>query len=213
MTQEHLPNVIFIHGSGQSELSFNYIDVFLPNRNSLYLNYQIQENIDDIVSRFVEEIHKSFPNGPVYFVSHSYGCLLAAVTLTRIKNKTEKVIAMSAPWGGSQTAKWLSIVFRDSKLFTNTAPGSDFLKSVHNIETHVPIINLITTGTDGVGNDLAGLGKKSNDGLITTATQKNVPKGLSNVINIEVPLSHSEVLLSYDIIDILTKYIFSSANT
>ena len=203
MKQEQLPNVVFIHGSGQSEISFNYIDIFLPERNSLYLNYQIQENYTDIVSRFVDKIHSTFSNEPIYMVGHSYGCLLAAVASVKIKNATKHLFAMSAPWKGSQASKWLSIVFRDSKLFANTRPDSDFLKEVHNIKSSVPITNIITTGTDGIGNDLAGLGKKSNDGLITVETQKSIPDGLVNISNIELPLSHSEVLLSFEIVELL----------
>ena len=73
------PNIVFIHGSGQSAHSFNYIDVFLPNHNALYLEYQTQEDPHTIVKRFAFEIQTKFQGEPYSVVAHSYGCLLAVL--------------------------------------------------------------------------------------------------------------------------------------
>lgn len=202
------PNIVFIHGSGQSAHSFNYIDVFLPNHNALYLEYQTQEDPHTIVKRFAFEIQTKFQGEPYSVVAHSYGCLLA-VLLANTKQPIQNLIALSSPWGGSQSAKWLSMVFRQSKLFLNVKPGSFLIQEIAESKLDFPIKNIISKGPiAGGGNELAGMGQ-ANDGLLTVATQRKVPTGFSNLENVEVHLSHSEVLLSYDIINIIKETVFN----
>ena len=116
-------------------------------------------------------------------------------------------IALSSPWGGSRTAKWLAMVFRQSTLFSTLTPGSAFLTSIAESKSEIPITNIVTAGT-GSGNALAGLGGSPNDGLLTIETQKKVPVGFTNKENITVDLSHNEVLLSMEIVNIIKERIF-----
>lgn len=202
-----LHNVAFVHGSGQSIVSFNYFDIFMPEHNALALEYQTQEDPDIIIERFNKEIKQSFGDEPFYIIAHSYGCLLSS--LLAIKNKNvKKLVALSSPWAGSHTAKWLNMVFRQSKLFMNVKPNSYFIQDIQLSNLSIPILNVVTTGSKGSGNDLAGLGGEHNDGLLTVATQKSIPAGFTNCNSIEVPLSHNEVLLSYDTINIIKKHLF-----
>ena len=201
------PNVIFVHGSGQSGLSVNYLQVFLPECNLLTLEYAVQENPDDILERFDKEINESFGDEHYHIVAHSYGCLLS----TLLADKTKRVlsmVAMSAPWGGSHAARWISMVFRQSKLFANVKPNSAFLRNIQNIQLDFPVANIITTGSNGSANDLAGLGSQHNDGLLTVETQKKLPTNFTYAESIELPLSHNEVLLSFDTINIIKQHIF-----
>jgi len=206
-----LPNVIFVHGSGQSGLSVNYLHVFLPECNLLLLEYAVQENPDNILERFDKEITKTFGNENYHIIAHSYGCLLS----TLLADKTKRVlsfVAMSSPWGGSHAARWISMVFRQSKLFSNVKPNSMFLQGIQNIELNIPVANIITTGSKGSPNDLAGLGSQHNDGLLTVETQKKVPSKFTDVECIELPLSHNEVLLSFDTINIIKQHIFGDTS-
>ena len=66
---------------------------------------------------------------------------------------------------------------------------------------------LSTAGT-GSGNALAGLGSAPNDGLLTIETQKKVPEGFVNTKQITVDLSHNEVLLSMEIVNIIKERVF-----
>lgn len=205
---QKFPNIVFIHGSGQSQHSFNYIDVFLPEHNALYLEYKTQEDPFTITKRFAFEIQTKFQGEPFSVVAHSYGCLLT-ILLAREKQPIKNFVALSSPWGGSQSAKWLSMVFRQSKLFLNVKPGSYLIQEVAESKIDFPVKNIISKGPlVGGGNELAGMGQ-ANDGLLTVATQKNVPAGFSDVENIEVNLSHTEVLLNYDIINIIKETIFN----
>ena len=198
-------NVVFIHGSGQSKLSFNFLEIFLPEHNLLSLEYDVQEDPETIIKRFKFIIDQNLDNEPFSIVAHSYGCVLSARLLDIYD--VNHFVALSSPWGGSRTAKWLAMVFRQSTLFSTLTPGSAFLTSIAKSKSDIPITNIVTAGT-GSGNALAGLGGSPNDGLLTIETQKKVPVGFTNKENITVYLSHNEVLLSMEIVNIIQERIF-----
>ena len=208
---QNLPNVAFIHGSGQSGHSFNYLQIFLPEHNLINLEYETQEDPETILKRFEMQTHAQFGVEPFFIISHSYGGLLASLFASR-NDKVQNIVTLSSPWNGSRTAGWLSMVFRQSKLFMNMKPNSSFIKEIQQIELDIPILNVITTGAEaGSGNDLAGMGA-ANDGLLTLLTQRSVPEGFSNCKTIEVPLSHNEVLLCYDTVNIIKHHTFRVVN-
>ena len=200
-------NVVFIHGSGQSKLSFNFLEIFLPEHKLLSLEYDVQEDPDEILKRFKFIIDQNLDNEPFSIIAHSYGCVLSARLLSYYDN-VQHLFALSSPWAGSRTAKWLSLVFRQSKLFATMTPGSAFLTAIADSKSDIPITNIVTAGT-GSGNALAGLGGSPNDGLLTIETQKKVPVGFTNKENITVDLSHNEVLLSMEIVKIIKERIFN----
>ena len=184
---QNLPNVAFIHGSGQSGHSFNYLQIFLPEHNLIELEYQTQEDPENILKRFEMKTHAKFGVEPFFIISHSYGGLLASLFASR-NDKIQNIVTLSSPWNGSRTAGWLSMVFRQSKLFMNMKPNSNFIKSIQELK-------------------LEGMGA-ANDGLLTLLTQRSVPEGFSNCKTIEVPLSHNEVLLCYDTVNIIKHHTF-----
>mgnify|MGYP003314826117 CR=1 FL=1 len=199
-------NIVFVHGSGQSHLSFNFLELWLPEHDSMCFNYSTQENPDDIIKRFKMLLDLNFDGEPVHIIAHSYGCIVGLLAMKSLHN-CETFIAMSAPWGGSRTAKWLNLVFRQSKLFESMKPGSAVLTALETISNNFKIINIVTTGFNASGNDLAGMGE-SNDGLLTVKTQKAIPENLNNVIEIEMTTSHNEVLFNYDTVEIIKTQVF-----
>ena len=86
-------------------------------------------------------------------------------------------------------------------------PGSAILTALQTISNNFKIINIVTTGFNASGNDLAGMGE-SNDGLLTVKTQKAIPENLNNVIEIEMTTSHNEVLFNYDTVEIIKTQVF-----
>mgnify|MGYP003683401829 FL=1 len=199
-------NIVFIHGSGASTLSFNFLEIWLPEHNILHIEYDTQEPPEKIVGRIQTEIHSEFKGEPFSVIAHSYGCLLG-ITAVVVFDNCEEFVAMSAPWGGSRTAKWLSYAFRHSKLFNALNPKSAFITSLQSVNNKFKIINIVTTGTRGIGNDLAGMGE-SNDGTLTVRTQKSVPSNFNNLTQIEMGTSHNEVLVNFDTVKIIKTEIF-----
>jgi pimeloyl-ACP methyl ester carboxylesterase len=198
------PNLIFVHGSGQSQLSYNFLQIFLPEHNSLCLQYSTAENPDNILKRFKFLADQEFDGEPVSIVAHSYGCLLSTLFIKEYKN-VDRFIALSSPWAGSRSAKWLAYVFRQSQLFKNTTPGSSLIKAISDTLLEFPITNIISTGTSS--NDEVGMGAP-NDGLLTVETQKAVPNGFSDCESIELSVSHNELLFSMDVVEIIQDKIF-----
>lgn len=200
-------NIVFIHGSGQSELSFNFLNIFLPEHNLLAVEYDTQTPPNVISENIYTKIYDKFGDEPFSVIAHSYGCIVGILAVKSLHN-CENFIAMSAPWGGSRTAKWLSLVFRQSKLFESMKPGSAILMALQLISNKFKIINIVTTGTTASGNDLAGMGE-SNDGLLTVKTQRAIPKNFNHVTEIEMKTSHNEVLFNYDTVEIIKSKIFN----
>ncbi len=202
-------NLIFVHGSGQSQLSYNFLQIFLPEHNSLCLEYSTAEDPDDVLKRFKFLADQEFNGEPVSIIAHSYGCLLSTLFSYEYKN-VDNFVALSSPWGGSRSAKWLAYVFRQSKLFKNTTPGSSLIKAISQIKLEFPITNIISTGTSS--DDEIGMGAP-NDGLLTVETQKAVPTGFSDCESIELSVSHNELLFSMDVMEIIKDKIFNGTAT
>ena len=201
------PNLIFVHGSGQSKSSYNFLKIFLPEHNDLCLEYDTAEEPDKILKRFQFLADQEFEGEPVSIIAHSYGCLLATLFSKEYKN-VNNLVTLSSPWAGSRTAKWLALVFRQSQLFKNTQPGSPLLNAISETKLEFPIINIISTGTSSSGNALAGMGAP-NDGLLTVETQKQVPSTFTNVNNIELALSHNELLFSMEVVELIKDMFFN----
>ena len=196
-------NILYIHGSGQSPISWSYFNVFLPEHNAVEVAYNVSESAEEICKAILPQLSK-FNDQPFSIVAHSYGCLLAAVLYTMV-DRVDNIIALSPPWGGSQTAKWLGRAFRDNNLFKNTTPNSTLLEFINTVNIPVPVTNIVTTGGENV---LAGFGKP-NDGMVTVDSQRSIPETFTQTISHELSLSHSEVLLSYDVINIITETLFT----
>jgi len=206
MPPEYSKNIVYIHGSGASSLGYNYLHIFLPEHNVLFIEYDTQENPETLVIRIKMQILDEFGSSPFSVVAHSYGCLLGIKAVQSFAN-CNAFVAMSAPWGGSRTAKWLSYAFRHSKLFTALNPKSAFITALQSVNNDFKIINIVTTGTKGAGNALAGMGE-SNDGTLTVRTQKSVPSNFNNLKQIEMGTSHNEVLVNFETVEIIKSEIF-----
>lgn len=197
-------NIVFVHGSGQSPISWSYYDVFLPEHNALHISYDVRDDIYLVRNRIRSQIKQFCGSRPVTIIAHSYGCLVSALLVdSDTEHSIKAVIALSPPWGGSHTAKWLSRAFRSNALFKNTTPNSTVIEHINKIHTDVPVHNIVTTGGANV---LAGLGDESdNDGMITVSSQMMCPETFKNKTTEKFRLSHGEVLLSYDVVKYITQ--------
>ena len=81
------------------------------------------------------------------------------------------------------------------------------MNAISETKLDFPIINIISTGTSSSGNALAGMGAP-NDGLLTVETQKQVPSTFTDVNNIELALSHNELLFSMEVMEIIKDMFF-----
>lgn len=201
-----MENVVYIHGAGQSPVSFNYIQLWMEQHEYLAPHYNIQTDTDVVVDNIGRLIKRRFGDQPVNIISHSFGGLLAVDLYRRGSVNLKKLVTMSTPWAGSRTAKWLGMVFRQSRLFENVKPDSDFLKRVTSTSlSDVPHLNVIS---EGGGNAAAGFGSEPNDGMITVASQEAIPDSFETAEIFRATVSHGEILMSYDVVNRIKEFLY-----
>jgi hypothetical protein len=80
-------------------------------------------------------------------------------------------------------------------------PGSEFLEYLHEKTFLRPHTNIITVGG---GNEVAAWGKRDNDGTVTVDSQVAVPTGFIKSQNEFINLSHTEILQSSKVCELIT---------
>lgn len=199
-----MPNLVLVHGAGGSSAGFNYISQQLPHGlNVLKADYDIaMQDPYDIIDDICNQIHEQFNGESVTYVGHSLGGVLGGWIASSGMIDVDHLVTISAPWQGSPFARWLKFVFRNNKLFNHMNPGSDFLEYLHEKTFLRPHTNIITVGG---GNEVAAWGKRDNDGTVTVESQVNVPVGFVKSENEFINLSHTEILQSERITQIISE--------
>ena len=67
-----------------------------------------------------------------------------------------------------------------------------------------PHTNIITRGG---GNEVAAWGKRENDGTVTVESQVSVPVGFTNTTDAYINLSHTEILQSTEVKDMISRIV------
>lgn len=198
-----MPNLVLVHGAGGSSAGFNYISQQLPHGlNILKADYDIaMQDPYDIIDDICAQINTHFAGESVTYVGHSLGGVLGGWIASSGIINVDHLITMSAPWQGSPFARWLKFVFRNNKLFNHMNPGSEFLEYLHEKTFLRPHTNIITVGG---GNEVAAWGKRDNDGTVTVDSQVNVPTGFIKSQNEFINLSHTEILQSSKVCELIT---------
>lgn len=198
-----MPNLVLVHGAGGSSAGFNYISQQLPHGlNILKADYDIaMQDPYDIIDDICAQINTHFAGESVTYVGHSLGGVLGGWIASSGIINVDHLITMSAPWQGSPFARWLKFVFRNNKLFNHMNPGSEFLEYLHEKTFLKPHTNIITVGG---GNEVAAWGKRDNDGTVTVDSQVNVPTGFIKSQNEFINLSHTEILQSSKVCELIT---------
>ena len=200
-----MPNLVLVHGAGGSQAGWNYISQNLPGGlNILRPEYDIMATDPYvIINTICEQITDRFGDDNVTYVGHSLGGVLGGWIASNGLINVDHLMTISAPWNGSPFARWLKLVFRNN-LFEHMNPGSEFLEFLHEKTFLRPHTNIITVGG---GNKVAAWGNSDNDGTVTVASQENAPQGFIKTEHEYINLSHTEILQSDKVRDILSRII------
>jgi len=201
-----VPNLVLVHGAGGSPAGWNYISQNLPGGLNILRPYYDIMLTDpyEIIDTICEQITDHYKDASVVYVGHSLGGVLGGWIASSGMIDVNHLITISAPWQGSPFARWLKLVFRNNNLFQHMNPGSDFLEYLHEktfLRSHTNII------TVGGGNEVAAWGKRDNDGTVTVESQVAVPAGFIKSENEFIDLSHTEILQSPRVCDMLSRII------
>ena len=201
-----VPNLVLVHGAGGSPAGWNFLSQNLPGGlNILRPHYDIMATDPyEIIDTICEQIHEHYGDASVVYVGHSMGGVLGGWIASNGLVNVHQLITISAPWQGSPFARWLKIVFRNNLLFQHMNPGSDFLEYLHEKTFLRPHTNIITRGG---GNEIAAWGKRENDGTVTVESQASVPQGFTNSRDHYIDLSHTEVLQSQEVRDMISRIV------
>lgn len=186
--------IVYIHGAFASQRSFVRIKDKLPAHTQITPEYsvetelsQIIENIDAMITQYGK---------PVSIVGHSLGGVIA-VAIANNNPLVQKIITMGTPFGGCKAAdlfKW----FNPHVMFDGISTKSTIIRKNLASKLKCPVRSLVTTH----GNNPMFF--EPNDGVVSVASQIS----LKGPEYIQVPFSHSEVLMTDDAVNYIKEFIF-----
>ena len=199
-----MPNLVLVHGAGGSPAGWNYISQNLPGGLNIFRPHYDINLTDpfDIINSICSQVNNHFENQSVTYVGHSLGGVLGGWISASGLIHVDHLVTISAPWLGSPFARWLRLVFRNNNLFHHMNPGSEFLDFLQEKTFLKPHTNVITVGG---GNEVAAWGKHDNDGTVTVESQVGVPAGFYKTQHEYINLSHTEILQSAEVKDMISR--------
>jgi pimeloyl-ACP methyl ester carboxylesterase len=182
--------LLYVHGVGASEQSFQWLREQLPLPGARFFNYSIDDSLDESMSRLREMIDAG---GPTILLGHSLGGVMCSAC-THHPN-VQKLITLNAPFGGIRYASLLSL-FSSLPLLRDLNYYGGFLSTIRKVKIIKP--HLAVVGTSGLP-----FFNESNDGVLTLSSQTAMP----DIVYEKLPLNHFEVLLSREVADLIRKFI------
>jgi pimeloyl-ACP methyl ester carboxylesterase len=185
--------ILFIHGAGASNRSFNWISDHLPKFSHSYFSYDMNSNITECINRVNKQI--SDHDVPTIVVGHSLGGLMAAGVCDHPLIK--KVVTMSTPLGGILSAGLYGLM-NSQPMFRDLLPYSTVLYDIksRNIKNRKPHKAFITTHGLPIVSE-------ANDGVVMVSSQMAWETPIYEKFN----LNHFEVLMDKEILSQINKFI------
>jgi pimeloyl-ACP methyl ester carboxylesterase len=191
------PIVWYVHGANSTPQSFNFIRSELPRHESLDLSYGPTESVMKVVDRIVALAQDETSIRPIYLVGHSLGGVIAMAVAQRC-NRVQRLATIASPFGGSKVAslmRWLT----PCPLFDDIHPASPLMCAVRRAPPIQRCLSIVTTSG---GTPLI---PEANDGVVSVDSQV----ALRGPHYINVPVNHFEALLSTEVVDLLSGFLFS----
>ncbi|WP_151638737.1 alpha/beta fold hydrolase [Noviherbaspirillum aerium] len=183
-------NLVYIHGNHQSGNSFNFIRSQLWQYESTVLEYESQNG-------FFRN-HQAMLDGighldNLFFVAHSLGGIHALHLANELAEKVVGGVTLSTPYGGSKAAEVVQFFLPFSKVVKDIQPLSQPILQGHEFTLSLPWVNVLTT--EGHSPFMAA----ANDGVVTHESMRH----REDISVVEVASNHYEVLLNYEVIEII----------
>lgn len=195
-----MKNILYVHGASSSPISFNYLKQNLPEHKGFDFAYDSNEDIEDIVSKLVEDLI-DLPKD-LCFVAHSLGGIIATTASYYYEREGDlsefKLATISSPFSGSKAAVYLKFLFPGYGLFGNVSVTNSVILEVQEKGAKWPTMNIISTGGD------SPLLSEANDGVISVASQLSLKNCEQRIHKI----NHFETLLSPEIVKDIKEFIW-----
>ena len=188
--------IIFIHGLNSSPTIFAHLHSELPSHEAIFIEYDSFQSVEESYQYILTEIKKK----KAVVVGHSLGGVLGALLASRDNGlNVEKLVTISAPFGGSLSALAARLLFPRLKVFRDLDPKSEITNEVSSakIPNHLSIISV--SGSLPIMLD-------DNDSVVTIASQKAAQTALT----LDVESNHFEVVQSAQTISAIQNFLFRS---
>jgi len=195
-----MKNVFYIHGAFASQMSFNFIYPHLPEHNAAHANYDCNVyTLEQCIELTRQQAQEAFGGESYSVIGHSMGAIIAKAFTLR-GEPIEKLITMSAPFGGLYYVRLLKYLSRKRTIYDDLVPSSEPLKTIRETSINVPTLNMITI----LGN--RPIIFKENDAIVPVASMKEGKFG-DYVQFQEVKCNHSEVLICPDTVEYIREFL------
>jgi pimeloyl-ACP methyl ester carboxylesterase len=194
-------NILYIHGAYASPTTFSHMIEHLPDHRAAFADYDCLANsVEDVVRTLKATAAESFGGEPYSIVAHSLGGVVA-LRLTADGEPVERVFTMSTPFGGSNMASLLTLVFFTTPVFADINPRGVTIRGVLGSRIGVPVRSVVSTSGG------SPLMHEANDGVVTIASQTRLEGPEYHT----VAYNHFEVLLADPVIDLAQEFLFEDA--
>lgn len=187
--------ILYIHGAGASYKSFNWIVEKLPKHDPIFFQYSTDVSVKTAVEKLnsmMNSYNLICGSEPTIIIGHSLGGIIAAACANH--PQITKLITLCAPFGGIKHTELLSM-FSFEPLFHDLRNHGPLLTSIRNTTIKKP--HLAIVGTKGLP-----FMSEANDGAVTLVSQMAL-----NTDYKMVPVNHFEVLLSEQVVELITDFI------
>lgn len=182
--------ICYVHGAGASPRSFNWLCDRLPSHTPKLFSYPIGESVGSVARRLEAELRDDVQT---VLMGHSLGGVIAALC-SELPN-VYRLVTLCAPFGGVRYVDVMSL-FSFEPLFHDLRPHGHLLSSLRHRSSYTPHLGIV--GTSGLP-----FITEQNDGVVTVSSQT----ALSGAIYKMLPLNHFEVLLSSEVVNLVTEFI------
>lgn len=191
------PYIVFIHGAGATNRSWNYILDKLQPDNYTMLSYDVNHRFKYNLAKMSLKLNK-IPRQDIVLVTHSMGGVYGLHLYSIYSHKIQQVFSLATPFGGSRTADYVKYLVPSYILFKEAGTKSAAIVDGHKIEIDIPWTQIVTTDGEVPWH------ADGNDGVVTVDSQTH----RDDMEHIHLPVNHHEVLVSSEVVDIIKSKIF-----
>lgn len=177
-----MKTIVWLHGFNSSHRSFNYLHSKLPQHEIGVVSYNSHQPLRDSMLEVRGQLPK---RGQFSLVGHSLGGILAVLMAAEHADRVERLVTISAPFGGSKTASLARWVPGHPAVLHDITPSAAKIELISQLKMQVPTLSIISTGGS------LPITAEPNDSIVTVTSQKALKFGKK----VEVKANHFEILL------------------
>ncbi len=194
-------NILYIHGAYASGTTFTHMVGHFPAHAAVFADYNcLNTSVANIVRILKETVAEQFGGEPYSIVAHSLGGVVG-LSLAASGEPVEQIFTMSAPFGGSQTASVLALLFFLTPVFADINPHSATIRGILEGGVQVPVRSIVSTGG---GSPLL---PEANDGVVTVASQIQLVGPEYHTVD----CNHFDVVQAGPVIHLAREFLFDAA--